>query len=161
MLPKLDTFLADESATAALAARCAPALQPGLCVWLEGPLGAGKTAFVRGLLRALGWAGTVKSPTYTLVEPYAVSSLQIYHFDLYRMQSPDEWFEAGFDDLPAQAVRLVEWPERCAGRVTPPDWVLGLAVEGAGRRARLEARSARGEQAWNNILTAAGPGLAG
>ena len=138
--------LVDEAATAALAGRFASAfaaaLSPsaatrGLQVHLVGDLGAGKTAFVRGVLRALGHTGRVRSPTYTLVEPYALQltapsahTLQIHHFDLYRFADPDEWREAGFDDyLAARALNLIEWPSLAAGVLPIPDLVLTLRVE--------------------------------
>ncbi|WP_052738321.1 tRNA (adenosine(37)-N6)-threonylcarbamoyltransferase complex ATPase subunit type 1 TsaE [Robbsia andropogonis] len=114
-------------------------LQPetGLQVHLVGDLGAGKTAFVRGVLRALGHTGRVRSPTYTLVEPYAVPratpvphTLHIHHFDLYRFADPDEWREAGFDDyLAARALNLIEWPSQAAGVLPTPDLILTLRVE--------------------------------
>jgi len=111
--------LADEAATLALGGRLADCLQPGLAVYLHGNLGAGKTTLVRGLLHHLGHVGKVKSPTYTLVEPYVISGLNLYHFDLYRFIDQDEWGAAGFRDyFNAQSICLIEWPEK-AGDLLP------------------------------------------
>ena len=90
--------LPDEAATLALGARLAAALRPGMVVYLQGDLGAGKTTLVRGIVRALGYEGRVKSPTYTLVESYVFSTFTLQHYDLYRMVDPREWLDAGFRD---------------------------------------------------------------
>jgi len=115
------TYLpADEAATLRLGAALAATLKPGLVIYLRGDLGAGKTTFTRGLLRALGHQGPVKSPTYTLVELYVVSGYILYHFDFYRFNRPEEWLEAGLDEHFNQGtVCLVEWPEK-AGELLPP-----------------------------------------
>jgi len=93
--PAIALHLADAAATARLGATLAPGLQGGMVVALHGDLGTGKTTLVRGVLRARGWEGPVKSPTYTLVEHYAFSSLYFYHFDFYRFTDPGEWETAG------------------------------------------------------------------
>jgi tRNA threonylcarbamoyladenosine biosynthesis protein TsaE len=112
--------LLDEAATAALADRLAPCLGPGMVVHLSGDLGVGKTTFVRALLRRLGYTGRVKSPTFTLLEPYNLPSFAVYHFDFYRFTDPEEWRDAGFDEyFGAQGACLVEWPE-LAGPLLPP-----------------------------------------
>ncbi|MBU3737128.1 MAG: tRNA (adenosine(37)-N6)-threonylcarbamoyltransferase complex ATPase subunit type 1 TsaE [Methylobacterium sp.] len=137
--------LADEAATRALGARLAAAVQPGMSLWLRGDLGAGKTTLSRGLLQGLGYTGKVKSPTYTLLEPYVVSGLHLYHFDLYRFVDPDEWDAAGFREyFNADAVCLVEWPEKAGDLLPPPDLDILLTPQGDGRRAELQARSATG-----------------
>jgi tRNA threonylcarbamoyladenosine biosynthesis protein TsaE len=139
-------ILPDESATLALGASLAPHLAPGLIVTLEGELGAGKTTLVRGLLRALGHAGAVKSPTYTLVEVYQVSRLNLYHFDFYRFHDPREWIDAGFRDVfNGQNVCLIEWPEKARGLLPPADIAITLDWQDAGRLATLRAGSASGE----------------
>src|SRR5688572_30868336 len=108
-----DLKLPDAAATEALGAALAPGVTPGRVLHLRGDLGAGKTTVVRGLLRALGHAGRVKSPTYTLVEPYELSSLHFYHFDFYRLKDRSEWEHAGFRDyFNAQSMCVIEWPER-------------------------------------------------
>lgn len=105
--------LTDEAATLEFGASLSRLLPPKVNIYLHGALGAGKTTLVRGILRGLGFAGRVKSPTYTLVEVYAISRLNLYHFDFYRLTDPDEWHEAGFRDLlNAEAICLIEWPEK-------------------------------------------------
>jgi tRNA threonylcarbamoyladenosine biosynthesis protein TsaE len=144
---KIERFLADEAATEAFGAELAPVLVPGLVVTLSGDLGAGKTALVRAVLRALGYAGKVKSPTYALVEIYAISSLYLYHFDFYRFNDPDEWHEAGFREyFNPQSVCFVEWPEKAGGLLPAADIAIRLRVEGTGRRIELEAGSEKGGQ---------------
>jgi len=117
-------ILADEQATAALATRLAGELKAPATVFLRGDLGVGKTTFTRYFLRACGVNGAVKSPTYTLLEPYQLDDGPFYHFDLYRINDPWELELAGFAELfDAQALRFVEWPERGA------DWLPGAALE--------------------------------
>jgi len=119
---------------------------------LRGDLGAGKTTLVRGLLRGLGHTGRVKSPTYTLVEPYELSSLHFYHFDFYRLKNKEEWEQAGFREyFDGRALCAVEWPERAHGLLAPPDLEIELRFESDRRRARVEARAAAGE-AWLSRL---------
>lgn len=143
----LKIALADPAATDALGARLATALVPGMLILLSGNLGAGKTALARAIVRALGYEGRVKSPTYTLVELYAVSSLNLYHFDFYRFNDPREWVEAGFRDLFNEtSVCLVEWPEKAGGLLPPADLAIQLSVHGAGRDAVLTATSEKGRK---------------
>lgn len=117
-------------------------------VHLEGGLGAGKTTLCRGVLRARGHSGAVKSPTYTLVEPYLLAGGAVYHFDLYRLGSPQELELIGIRDyVDAVALCLIEWPER-GGELTPtPDLVIQFATLASGRRLRLVAVTAVGESA--------------
>lgn len=145
----LQHYLPDESATDALGAALARALQPGLVIYLNGDLGAGKTALTRALLRALGHTGTVKSPTYTLSEPYRVmldgKSLSVIHYDLYRMSSPEEFLDAGFrEDFDGQNVCIVEWPEKGEPVLPAPDIRVLLDVSGHGRAVELQALSELG-----------------
>jgi len=145
--------LADEVATLNMGASLASSLCAGLTIYLHGDLGAGKTTLVRGLLHALGHAGKVKSPTYTLVEPYEVSGLPIYHFDLYRFVDPEEWEAAGFRDyFNAQSICMVEWPEK-AGEVLPqPDIDIRLEAKGTGRVIRLLANTDNGEKCLKSFV---------
>jgi len=137
--------LADEAATLNLGARIAGALKSGLTIYLHGDLGAGKTTLVRGMLHALGHTGKVKSPTYTLVEPYLVSGQQIYHFDLYRFIDPEEWDAAGFRDyFNPQSVCVVEWPEKAGDLLPQPDIDIRLTQKDAGREVQLVANSKTG-----------------
>ncbi len=140
--------LPDEAATLALGARMAPILQPGMTIYLSGDLGAGKTTLTRGLLRALGFAGRVKSPTYALVELYTVSSLHLYHFDFYRFRDPEEWQEAGFRDLFNEVnICLVEWPEKAQDLLPQPDVKVTLTTTPQStREAVLSVHTKRGQQ---------------
>ena len=135
----------------AACARFATALaqQPGLreaFIELHGALGAGKTTLVRHLLRALGIAGRIKSPTYTVLEPYAVPGLAISHFDFYRFADPREWEDAGFRDVfAAPGLKLAEWPDKAAGRLPTADLRLHIeALDESARDVRLEALSPLG-----------------
>ncbi|QJE74297.1 tRNA (adenosine(37)-N6)-threonylcarbamoyltransferase complex ATPase subunit type 1 TsaE [Aerophototrophica crusticola] len=114
--------LEDEAATAALAARLAPLLRPRDMVALRGDLGAGKTAFARALVRFLSGdpEEEVPSPTFTLVQTYALPSLELWHFDLYRLTAPEEVMELGWEEVRAEACALVEWPDRL-GSLLPAD----------------------------------------
>jgi tRNA threonylcarbamoyladenosine biosynthesis protein TsaE len=123
----LSLHLPDAAATERAGALIAPSLRGGMVVTVRGELGTGKTTLVRGLLRARGVAGSVKSPTYTLVEHYPLSSLYFYHFDFYRFMNPDEWDSAGMSDhFRDDSVCIVEWPERVVGLMPAPDVALSL-----------------------------------
>jgi len=139
-------------ATERLGAALAVGAVPGRALHLSGDLGAGKTTLVRGLLHALGHAGRVKSPTYTLVEPYELSKLHLYHFDFYRFKDRSEWLSSGFREyFNGEAFCIVEWPEKAGGLLAPPDLHLRLEFAGAGRRAKLEAATAAG-RSWASSL---------
>ncbi|WP_184100137.1 tRNA (adenosine(37)-N6)-threonylcarbamoyltransferase complex ATPase subunit type 1 TsaE [Silvimonas terrae] len=139
-------YLTDENATLALGAQLAAAMQPGMTVFLEGDLGAGKTTLTRGILRGMGFAGRVKSPTYTLVEPYAVSNLNLYHFDLYRFQDPMEWVDAGFRDyFNPHSICLIEWADKAAGLLPTADWTIRLEPFADGRNIEIQAHTEHGK----------------
>lgn len=132
-------------ATAALGAQIAAVLPRSCYINLTGELGAGKTTLVRGLLRALGHEGPVRSPTFTLVEPYQVGECCLYHLDLYRLADPEELEYIGLRDLlRGPAVLLIEWPERGGDALPAPDLVITLRVAGTARAAELAASSSTG-----------------
>ncbi len=140
-------MLADEAATLACGARFAKVMQAGLVVYLHGDLGAGKTTFVRGVLRGLGYQAKVKSPTYTLVELYTVSRCQLYHFDLYRFNSEEEWDAAGFrEHFNAQSICMIEWPEKAEHVLPEPDIHVHFSILKEARKIQFSARSALGKQ---------------
>jgi tRNA threonylcarbamoyladenosine biosynthesis protein TsaE len=127
-------FLADEAATLAFGGRLAAALRGDELIFLEGDLGMGKTTLVRGLLRGLGYSGSVKSPTYTLIEPYEFDGWRIYHLDLYRIADPAELEFIGLDELMEErAIVLVEWPDRAPGAFRNPDRRFRFRPQGEGR----------------------------
>ena len=137
--------LADEAATRALAEKLAGQSRGGQIIWLQGDLGAGKTVFARAFLQALGVGERVKSPTYSLIEPYTLADGRpAWHLDLYRIADPGELEWLGLDELgDPRAVVLIEWPERGAGAVPAPDLAVELERRGDGRDVRLRALSSR------------------
>jgi tRNA threonylcarbamoyladenosine biosynthesis protein TsaE len=143
------TSLADEAATQALGKSLAHCLVAGIVINLHGDLGAGKTALTRAILHAAGHQGTVKSPTYTLAEPYEImvkgEVTKLMHFDLYRMRSPDEFIEAGFrDEMNAQTICIIEWPEKADGILPLPDLEIHFAIIDVGREVELRGLSDKG-----------------
>lgn len=139
--------LADEAATLALGARLAHALLAAGrgVVFLHGDLGAGKTTLARGLLRAAGATGTLRSPTYTLMEPYTISAQSFLHLDLYRLAEPEEVENLGLRDYPPEStIWMVEWPQRGVGFLPAADVEVFLAPHGAGRVARVETHPTGG-----------------
>ena len=150
------TQLPDEASTQALGAALARTLVPGLKIYLHGELGAGKTSLTRALLHSSGHTGRVKSPTYTLVEPYAISlqnkAATLMHFDLYRMGSPEEFIDAGFREyFDSDHLCVVEWPEQAQGLLPPPDLDVFLTVVGEGRAVELRANSEQGATCLNQL----------
>ncbi len=121
------------------------ALLPGTVVFLKGELGMGKTTLARGVLRAFGHQGAVKSPTYTLVEPYQLGDTALFHFDLYRLGDPEELEFMGIRDyFDGASVVLLEWPERGAAYLPVPDLLISIELGGNGRSLRFAAATERG-----------------
>ena len=167
--------LADEAATLHFGVILAKIIQPNLTIYLHGDLGAGKTTLVRGLLHALGHVGKVKSPTYTLVEPYEIKlngrihlkqpNLNLYHFDLYRFNDDEEWEAAGFRDyFNAESVCLIEWPEKAQNVLPLPDLNITFSIKDfsinntdstteLGRSISISAHSTLGQQCLKAIST--------
>ena len=140
----------------ACGASLAKQLTPGLVLYLEGELGMGKTTLSRGIIQSLGHAGAVKSPTYTLVEPYELGELTLYHFDLYRLGDPEELEFMGIRDyFNGQAVCLVEWPQRGHGILPPADLAITIERKGSGRLLHFLAGTAAGAAVLERIRSAA------
>lgn len=139
--------LADESATASFAAQLARGIKPGMVVYLQGDLGAGKTTLVRALLHTLGHLGRVKSPTYTLLEQYEAGGLHLCHFDLYRFRDEEEWEAAGFrDEFDGCNVCLVEWPEKAQGLIPQADLEIAFEILPSGRNITIRANTETGRK---------------
>lgn len=144
-LQRFEQYLLDERATLELGQRLAGVLTAPAVVYLCGELGAGKTTLSRGLLRGLGHTGSVKSPTYTIVEPYELTPSPVYHFDLYRLGDPSELEYLGLRDYLTQgAVLIFEWPERGGMHMPPADLTVHLTPTDTGRQAVIEGLSAFG-----------------
>ena len=139
-------FLANEHDTLALGASLSKAETKNCLIFLHGQLGAGKTTLVRGFLRESGYSGTVKSPTYTLVEEYELKSHRIFHFDLYRLSDPEELEWVGVRDyFDADATCFIEWPERGASMLPAADLDIQLEVFDDGRIAIISGLSKQGQ----------------
>ena len=142
-MEKVERILSDEQALISLAKDFSGCLRPGLVIYLQGNLGAGKTVFARGVLQGLGYAGLVKSPTYSLVEPYVIDQLlTCYHFDLYRLSDPEELeFTGSRDYFNSQSICMIEWPEKASGYIPAADMVIKLHYHEQGRKIRFLACS--------------------
>ena len=151
-MKQLNYFLKDEAATLAIGASLAK-VQHGLSepqsfvVYLNGDLGAGKTTLTRGFVRGMGHKGNVKSPTYTLVEPYELAQWRVFHFDLYRLSNPEELEYMGIRDyFNDNCCCFIEWPEKGLGLLAQADLIINLAYQGDQRVITLKAQTAHGEK---------------
>ncbi|PWW34487.1 UNVERIFIED_ORG: tRNA threonylcarbamoyladenosine biosynthesis protein TsaE [Idiomarina abyssalis] len=139
--------LADEEGTLALAKKFSQVLQTPLVVYLRGELGAGKTAFCRGVIQAMGHSGAVKSPTYTLVEPYQLQGWRIHHFDLYRLADPEELEYMGIRDYFSEdTLNFIEWPDKGYGWLPGADIEIRIEYAGTGRKLTFSALTEAGQQ---------------
>ncbi|WP_425917021.1 tRNA (adenosine(37)-N6)-threonylcarbamoyltransferase complex ATPase subunit type 1 TsaE [Pseudomonas sp. GWSMS-1] len=144
-MSELELFAADEEAMLVLGAQIAQVTGGKGVIYLHGDLGAGKTTLSRGIIRGLGHVGAVKSPTFTLVEPYEIGALRAFHFDLYRLVDAEELEYLGIRDyFDGDALCLVEWPQRGAGVLPKADLDITISPHGAGRALRLQAQGERG-----------------
>jgi tRNA threonylcarbamoyladenosine biosynthesis protein TsaE len=148
-------FLADEAAQISLAANVGKQLKSSFVMLLKGDLGAGKTTFARGFIHASGFEGVVKSPTYTLVEPYPIDHDRMcYHFDLYRLADAEELeFTGARDYFNDNDVCLVEWPERAAGFLPPADWICEFTHQEKGRNLTVTALTEAGKKLMLQVFS--------
>ncbi|MBA6252535.1 MAG: tRNA threonylcarbamoyladenosine biosynthesis protein TsaE [Colwellia sp.] len=156
MLTNKNYFLADESATIAMGNKLADIvkkeLKQGIVVYLYGDLGAGKTTLTRGFVQGMGHIGHVKSPTYTLVEPYELDDWLVYHFDLYRLSDPEELEYMGIRDYFADnCCCFIEWPEKGLGMIKAPDLRIDLAYSDEQRTINIQAKTPLGELVVNRL----------
>lgn len=154
-----EVWIAGEAKQEALGGVLAQLIEPPCVIYLTGELGAGKTTLARGMLQGFGHTGRVKSPTFTLLEPYALTDRHCYHLDLYRVADPDELVFLGIEDLlRPEAVLLVEWPERGRGVLPAPDLTIDITHHGAQRRLCFQGEKGKGVQIINNLQSVWGDG---
>ncbi|WP_332765237.1 tRNA (adenosine(37)-N6)-threonylcarbamoyltransferase complex ATPase subunit type 1 TsaE [Pseudomonas koreensis] len=147
-MSEVTLYLADEQAMSDFGARIARVTQGHGLIFLEGNLGMGKTTLSRGIIRGLGHVGAVKSPTFTLVEPYEIGDVSAFHFDLYRLVDPEELEFLGIRDyFEDDALCLIEWPDKGAGFLPKPDLTITISPQDSGRSLKILSQGSRGE-AW-------------
>ncbi len=152
---QFQTKLTNLNDTKKLAELISKSITQGFVITLEGELGAGKTTLVREVLYNLGVVGSVKSPTYTLVEPYLVGNTQINHFDLYRFNDYDEWFDSGFDEYFANnCICFIEWPSKALGCIPDIDWELQISVNDEIRQVTIKPQSDKGRECLMQLTKA-------
>lgn len=149
----MDVFLANEAEMIRCGEQLAHAVEAGGVIFLHGDLGMGKTTLSRGVLRGRGHTGSVKSPTYTLVEPYETPMGSVYHFDLYRLSDPEELEYLGIRDyFASDALCLIEWPEKGAGILPQADLELHIQLSGSGRLLRLVDNTQKGRDIADKLM---------
>ncbi|MGG2021926.1 tRNA (adenosine(37)-N6)-threonylcarbamoyltransferase complex ATPase subunit type 1 TsaE [Pseudomonas koreensis] len=147
-MSEVTLYLADEQAMSDFGARIARVTRGHGLIFLEGNLGMGKTTLSRGIIRGLGHVGAVKSPTFTLVEPYEIGDIRAFHFDLYRLVDPEELEFLGIRDyFEDDALCLIEWPDKGAGFLPKPDLTITISPQDSGRSLKMLSQGSRGE-AW-------------
>ena len=145
-MSEVTLYLADEQAMSDFGARIARITQGHGLIFLEGNLGMGKTTLSRGIIRGLGHVGAVKSPTFTLVEPYEIGDVRAFHFDLYRLVDPEELEFLGIRDyFEDDALCLIEWPDKGAGFLPKPDLTITISPQDSGRSLKILSQGSRGE----------------
>lgn len=147
-MSEVTLYLADEQAMSDFGARIARVTRGHGLIFLEGNLGMGKTTLSRGIIRGLGHVGAVKSPTFTLVEPYEIGDIRAFHFDLYRLVDPEELEFLGIRDyFEDDALCLIEWPDKGVGFLPKPDLTITISPQDSGRSLKILSQGSRGE-AW-------------
>ena len=157
VMAPLTFYLKDEEATQALGKALANILEKGLTLHLKGGLGVGKTTLTRALLRGLGYQGRVKSPTYTLLEPYTVTldgeKVELLHFDLYRMGCAEEFLDAGFrESFNGTTIHIIEWAENADTLLEPPDIAVSIEFQDDGRKISLTPVSPKGSACLQKLV---------
>lgn len=149
----MEFFLADEAEMVRCGEQLAQAVTQGGVIFLHGDLGMGKTTFCRGVLRGYGHRGSVKSPTYTLVEPYETARGHVYHFDLYRLSDPEELEYLGIRDyFGSEALCLIEWPEKGQGCLPKADLEIHIVLNGQGRNLNLTCHTQKGTAVADKLV---------
>jgi len=151
-MKELKILLSNEKNTLDLGNNISTQLAAGLLIFRKGDLGAGKTTLARGLIMGLGHTGSVKSPTYSLIEQYEFDMFTLNHFDLYRFTSPNEWLSSGFQEyINSYDVNLIEWPEKSAEFLPKPDLEIELSYKNEGRIAYINCFTGKGNKCLDNL----------
>lgn len=146
-------ILNDLSVTNKLAKSIAHVIPYNFVITLSGNLGAGKTTLTREVLRCLGVTGSIKSPTFTLVEPYQLANYTLYHFDLYRFSDPEEWFDAGFDEyFLTPQVSFIEWAEKAQGLIPQIDWQINITFQHNIRELTIDSLTLIGDTCLKKLI---------
>ena len=151
-MKELKILLSNEKNTLDLGENLSAHLFEGLLIFLKGDLGAGKTTLARGIIRGLGYVGSVKSPTYSLFEQYEFDEFTLNHFDLYRFANPNEWFSSGFQEyVNSYDVTLIEWPEKSAELLPKPDLEIEILYENESRIVIINPFTKKGNKCLVNL----------